>query len=148
MPVKGADIFVSLQRQKERACMDKIGDIIQNRPTSLPSYKESPNVNVNNNNSKDVNVNSAFKEIEKILEKSLITPEAQAEYLAKELDDPGSLACYRILVANLGFPLLSAELHELKQREKHTLIRKKGAYFLGILRKKGHQIRFRKEVNR
>jgi len=66
--------------------------------------------------------------------------------LSEGLSDPGSLEFYKILARENNPSLLLEVLHLTKSADQQNKIRtKKPVYFLGILRKKGIVVKFKKD---
>lgn len=66
-----------------------------------------------------------------------------ASHLAKKLEDPDSIEYYRLLVNKIGSREILSALDATMAFNRKNKIFNKGAYFLGILRKRGFPVKFR-----
>ncbi len=121
--------------------MESIKKELLKRQNSYPVNSNKESISTVNSNSRTVG-----EEIENLIHERGIKPEAVAMMLSEGLSDPGSLEFYKILARENNPSLLLEVLHLTKEADQLNKIRtKKPVYFLGILRKKGIVVKFKKD---
>lgn len=124
--------------------MDSIAETLKSIKLQEPVNSISKDINptVNSSTNKESNLS---RKISALLEAEEGNIENLSMHIAEMLDDGKSLAYYRLLLENNKQHKVLEAAHITKQASQEGKIRtKKAIYFIGILRKWGFKIRFKK----